>query len=57
MPFDKIEETIEKYSLKCIDKDNNAIINEECNRMLLYLQRTILHKSRGNKFINEVNKK
>lgn len=57
MPFDKLEETIEKYSLKCIDKDNNAIINEECNKMLLYLQRTILHKSRSSKIINEVNKK
>lgn len=57
MPFDKLEETIEKYSLKCIDKDNNAIINEECNSMLLYLQRTILHKSRNGKYTNDVNKK
>lgn len=52
MPFDKLEETIEKYSNQCIDKDNNAIINEKCNKMLLYLQQNILHKTRNNKIIN-----
>ena len=53
MPFDKIEETIEKYSNECIDKNNNAIKNENCNKMLIYLQQTILHKSRS----RELNKK
>ncbi len=53
MPFDKLEETIEKYSNECIDKNNNAIINDKCNRMLYYLQQNILHKSRNTK----INKK
>ena len=53
MPFDKIEETIEKYSNECIDKNNSAIKNEKCNKMLIYLQQTILHKSRS----RELNKK
>tara|TARA_B110001450_G_scaffold247395_1_gene262410 strand:+ start:3047 stop:3223 length:177 start_codon:yes stop_codon:yes gene_type:complete len=58
MPFDKLEEMIEKYSAKCIDKENNAIINEECNKILQYLQRKIIHKSRNhNILINDANKK
>jgi|TARA_Y100000389_G_C17363596_1_gene465055 hypothetical protein len=58
MPFDKLEEMIEKYSAKCIDKGNKVIIDEECNKMLQYLQRKILHKSRNhNILINDANKK
>jgi len=53
MPVGKIEETIEKYSKECIDKNNNVIMNEKCNKMLVYLQNTILHKSRN----RELNKK
>jgi len=49
MPFDKLEEIIEKYSNICIDKNNNVVINEECNRLLLYLQRNMLPKSRNEK--------
>mgnify|MGYP003348569860 CR=1 len=55
MPFDKfekLEESIEKYSTVCIDKDNNVVINEECNRLLLYLQRNMLPKSRNSVLTN-----
>jgi|TARA_B100000674_G_C37955122_1_gene969218 hypothetical protein len=55
MPFDKfekLEESIEKYSTVCIDKDNNVVINEECNRLLLYLQRNMLPKSRNSVLSN-----
>lgn len=54
MPFDKLEEIIEKYSTVCIDKDNNVVVNEECNRLLLYLQRNLLPKSQN---INLTNSK
>ena len=50
--FDKLEESIEKYSTVCIDKDNNVVINEECNRLLLYLQRNMLPKSRNSVLSN-----
>ena len=49
MPFDKLEEILEKYSNNCIDKNNNVVISEECNRLLLYLQRNMLPKSRNEK--------
>tara|TARA_Y100000389_G_C17270460_1_gene417691 strand:- start:37 stop:198 length:162 start_codon:yes stop_codon:yes gene_type:complete len=49
MPFDKLEKIIENYSKECIDKDNNVIINDNCKRMMYYLQETILHKSRNTK--------
>jgi hypothetical protein len=55
MPFDKFEKLegiIEKYSTVCIDKDNNVVINEECNRLLLYLQRNMLPKSRNSVLSN-----
>ena len=55
MPFDKfekLEESIEKYSTVCIDKDNNVVINEECKRLLLYLQRNMLPKSRNSVLSN-----
>ena len=55
MPFDKLQEIIEKYTNDCIDKNNNEIINDHCNRMLYYLQQNILHKSRNIKI--NVNKK
>ena len=35
--FDKLEESIEKYSTVCIDKDNNVVVNDECNRLLLVI--------------------
>ena len=50
--FEKLEESIEKYSTVCIDKDNNVVINEECNRLLLYLQRNMLPKSRNSVLTN-----
>jgi hypothetical protein len=52
MPFDKLEEIIEKYSTVCIDKDNNVVVNEECNRLLLYLQRNLLPKSQNSNLTN-----
>ena len=55
MPFDKfekLEESIEKYSTVCIDKDNNVVVNDECNRLLLYLQRNMLPKSRNSVLSN-----
>ena len=52
MPFDKLEEIIEKYSTVCIDKDNNVVVNEECNRLLLYLQRNLLPKSQNSSLTN-----
>tara|TARA_Y100000389_G_C17314542_1_gene439761 strand:- start:41 stop:211 length:171 start_codon:yes stop_codon:yes gene_type:complete len=53
MKFDKLEEDIKKYSKTCIDKDNKVIINEECNRLLLYLQKNILPKSRSRLLTNK----
>ena len=47
MPFDKLEETIEKYSNECIDNNNDAIKSVECKKMLLYLQQKMLPKSRN----------
>lgn len=52
MPFDKLEEIIEKYSTVCIDTDNNVVVNEECNRLLLYLQRNLLPKSQNSNLTN-----
>ena len=52
MPFDKLEESIEKYSNVCIDKNNNVIINKECKDLLLYLQMNMLPKSRNISFTN-----
>ena len=52
MPFDRLEEIIEKYSRVCIDKDNNVVVNEECNRLLLYLQRNLLPKSQNSSLTN-----
>ena len=52
MPFDRLEEIIEKYSTVCIDKDNNVVVNEECNRLLLYLQRNLLPKSQNSNLTN-----
>ena len=50
--FEKLEESIEKYSKVCIDKDNNVVVNEECNRLLLHLQRNLLPKSRNSNLTN-----
>lgn len=44
MPFDRLEETIEKYSKQCISENNEAIKSEVCDRMLAYLQKEILPK-------------
>ena len=56
MPFDKLEETIEKYSNECIDNNNDAIKSVECKKMLLYLQQKMLPKSR-NVMLKKVEKK
>ena len=53
MPFDKLKEVMENYSNNCIDKDNNVIINDKCDKMFLYLQQKILHKSRNAKIRDE----
>jgi hypothetical protein len=56
MPFDKLEETIEKYSNECIDNNNDAIKSVECKKMLMYLQQKMLPKSR-NVMLQKVEKK
>jgi|TARA_B110000114_G_C14878327_1_gene311664 hypothetical protein len=53
MPFDKLEEVIEKYSKDCISETNEVIPSIDCVRLLLYLQRNILPKSKNEK----INKK
>lgn len=55
MPFEKLEGIIENYLNECVDKDNNVISSDKCNKMFHYLQQNILPKSR-NTNIN-VNKK
>tara|TARA_Y100000389_G_scaffold200621_2_gene241465 strand:+ start:8962 stop:9126 length:165 start_codon:yes stop_codon:yes gene_type:complete len=50
MPFDKVEEIIEKYSNECINKKTNTKINnEKCDKMLLYLQTKLLPKNNNKK--------
>tara|TARA_A100001011_G_scaffold293533_1_gene305435 strand:+ start:5567 stop:5749 length:183 start_codon:yes stop_codon:yes gene_type:complete len=44
LKFDRLEETIEKYSKQCINKNNEVIKNEVCDKMLLYLQKEMLPK-------------
>lgn len=56
MPFDKLEKVIEKYSKECISETNDKIDTIECVRLLSYLQREILPKSK-NISINLENKK
>ena len=51
--FPKLKEIMENYSNDCIDKDNNVIINDKCDKMFLYLQQKILHKSRNAKIRDE----
>jgi len=53
MPVDKLEEVIEKYSKDCISETNEVIHSIDCVRLLLYLQRNILPKSKNEK----INKK
>ena len=44
LKFDRLEETIEKYSKQCISKNNEAIKSEVCDKMLSYLQKEMLPK-------------
>ena len=46
LKFDRLEETIEKYSKQCINKNNEVIKNEVCDKMLLYLQKEMLPKNK-----------
>ena len=50
MPFDRVQEIIEKYSNQCIDKKTNTRINnDKCDKMLLYLQTKLLPKNNNEK--------
>ena len=44
LKFDRLEETIEKYSKQCISTNNEAIKSEVCDKMLSYLQKEMLPK-------------
>lgn len=43
------DKLIEKYSQKCVTKENVEIQSKECDDMLLVLQRLMLPKSKNSK--------
>lgn len=46
---ENLDKLIEKYSQKCVNKENVEIQSKECDDMLLVLQRLMLPKSKNSK--------